>query len=228
MPTPTGTVLISQVQPDSPAAAAGLQPVDAVTDIQGRAIHNVQDFRDQVQFRLGQPTVLTVLRKGQTSTLTLAPRANPPERHGSVGMAIPEQLVNKQYPIWTAFVLGVKEAAITFAAIWIGLIQTVRGIIAPEFLGPVGIAAVTGEVAHLGPQYLLRFAAFLSLNLAILNLMPFPALDGGRILFVGIEAIRGRRIDPRKEGVVHFIGMAILLLFIAFISYHDLLNMPRL
>ena len=58
--------------------------------------------------------------------------------------------------------------------------------------------------------------------------MPFPALDGGRILFVGIEAVRGRRIDPRKEGVVHFIGMAILLLFIAFISYHDLLNMPRL
>jgi len=228
MPTPTGTVLISQVQAGSPAAGAGFQSADAVTDIQGHPVHSVQDFRDQTQFRLGQPTTFTVVRDGQTKTLTLTPRQNPPEGQGSVGVAIRDQLVNKQYPIWTAFALGVKEAAMTFAAIWIGLIQTIRGAIAPEFLGPVGIAAVTGQAAHLGPQYLLQFAAFLSLNLAILNLVPFPALDGGRILFVAIEAVRGRRIDPQKEGIVHFIGMAILLLFVALISYHDLLNMPRL
>jgi regulator of sigma E protease len=228
MPTPTGTVLISQVQADSPAAGAGFQSGDAVNDIQGHPIHSVQDFRDQVQFRLGQTTTFTVVRGGQTTMLSLTPRENPPEGQGSVGVAIRDQLVNRQYPIWTAFGLGVKEAAVTFAAIWIGLIQTIRGAIAPDFLGPVGIANVTGEVAQLGPQYLLQFAAFLSLNLAILNLFPFPALDGGRILFVGIEAIRGRRVDPKKEGLVHFIGMAILLFFIALISYHDLLNMPRL
>lgn len=228
MPTPTGTVLVSQVQADSPAAAAGFQPGDAVTQIQGHPIHTVQDFRDQAQFRPGQPTTFTVSRSGQTITLTLTPRQNPPPGQGAVGVAISDQLVTKQYPVWTAFALGVKEAAVTFGAIWIGLIQTIRGIIAPEFLGPVGIATVTGQVAQLGPQYLLQFAAFLSLNLAILNLVPFPALDGGRILFVGIEAVRGRRVDPQKEGLVHFIGMAILLFFIALISYHDLLNTPRL
>ena len=227
-PTPTGKVLISQVQPDSPAAGAGFKAGDAVTQIQGHPIHTVQDFRDQVQFRPGQPTTFTVIRDGETTTLTLTPRQNPPEGQGAVGVAISDQLENKQYPVWTAFALGVKEAAITFAAIWIGLIQTIRGIIAPDFLGPVGIASVTGQVAQLGPQYLLQFAAFLSLNLAILNLIPFPALDGGRILFVGIEAVRGRRVDPRKEGLVHFIGMAILLFFIALISYHDLLNTPRM
>lgn len=228
MPTPTGKVLISEVQPGSPAAAAGFQAGDGVVDVQGHAIHTVQDFRDQTQFRLGQPTTFAVVRGGQQTILTLTPRENPPQGQGSVGVAIHDELVNKQYPVWTAFGLGVKEAALTFAAIWVGLIQTIRGIIAPDFLGPVGIATVTGQVAALGPQYLLQFAAFLSLNLAILNLFPFPALDGGRILFVGIEAVRGRRVDPKKEGMVHFIGMAILLLFIALISYHDLLNMPRL
>src|SRR5712692_1712173 len=182
----------------------------------------------QVQFRLGQPTTLTVDRGGQPVTMTLIPRENPPEGQGSVGVAIREVIVNKQYPVWTAFAYGVRDAALTFAAIWVGLVETIRGIIAPEFLGPVGIASITGEVAQLGAQYLLQFAAFLSLNLAILNLIPFPALDGGRILFVVIEAVRGRRVDPRKEGFVHLIGMAILLLFIALVSYHDLLSLPRL
>ncbi|HLG68985.1 MAG TPA: RIP metalloprotease RseP [Chloroflexota bacterium] len=228
MPTPTGRVFISGVQSDSPAAQAGLQAGDQVTDVQGHPIHSVQDFRDQVQFRLGQPTTIGIVRNGQASTLTLTPRENPPEGQGNVGVAIRDQLVNKQYPIWSAFAMGVQEAWHVFAAIWIGLFETIRGTIAPDFAGPVGIAQVTGEVAQLGPQALLEFAAFLSVNLAILNLLPIPALDGGRILFVVIEAIRGRRVDPRKEGVVHFIGMVILLTFIALISYHDLLNMPRL
>src|SRR5713226_7677003 len=227
-PTPTGRIQVSQVQAGTPAAAAGLQPGDVVTQVQGQPVHRVREFRDQVQFRLGQPTTLTVDRGGQPVTVTLTPRANPPEGQGSVGVAIREVIVNKQYPVWTAFAYGVRDAALTFAAIWVGLVETIRGIIAPEFLGPVGIASVTGEVAQLGAQYLLQFAAFLSLNLAILNLIPFPALDGGRILFVVIEAVRGRRVDPRKEGFVHLIGMAILLLFIALVSYHDLLALPRL
>jgi regulator of sigma E protease len=228
MPTPTGKVQLNQVQADSPAAAAGLRQGDVVTDIEGHPIHSVQEFRDQVQFRLGQPTTFTYIRDGQTATATLTPRENPAPNQGSVGVSIQDQLATRQYPIWTAFALGVKESALTFAAIWVGLVQTVRGIIAPDFLGPVGIANVTGQVAQLGPQYLLEFAAFLSLNLAILNLIPFPALDGGRILFVGIEAVRGRRVDPRKEGIVHLIGMAILLLFVAVVSYHDILMMPRM
>ncbi|HLY64113.1 MAG TPA: RIP metalloprotease RseP, partial [Chloroflexota bacterium] len=228
-PTPNGKVEISQVQPGTPAADAGFQQGDIVTEIERHPIRDINDFKDQVQFRLGQPTTFTVVRNGQpATTITLTPRQNPPPGEGSIGVAIRDQLVTKQYPIWTAFALGVKAAALTFVAIWLGLIETIRGIVAPQFLGPVGIAQVTGQVAVLGPAYLLQFAAFLSLNLAILNLIPFPALDGGRILFVVIEAIRGRRVDPQKEGFVHLIGMAILLLFIAVISYHDLLNMPSL
>jgi regulator of sigma E protease len=133
-------------------------------------------------------------------------------------------MVTTQYPVWRAFGLGVKSSAYIFTAIWGGLFDTIRGVVAPDFVGPVGIATMTGQVAQTGAPNLLQFAAFLSINLAILNLLPFPALDGGRLLFVAIEAVRGRRIDPRKEGIVHFIGMAILLTFIVIISYHDILR----
>jgi len=227
-PTPTGRVQISLVQPATPASDAGLQPGDVVTEVQGQRVHGAREFRDQVQFRLGRPTNFTIVRGGQTVTLTLTPREHPPEGQGAIGIAIREELVNRQYPVWTAFWLGLKQAAGIFANIWLGLIEYIRGPAAADFVGPVGIATVTGQVAQLGPQYLLEFAAFLSLNLAIINLIPFPALDGGRILFVLIEAARGRRLDPRKEGFVHLIGMAILLLFIAVVSWHDLLSLPRL
>ncbi len=229
VPTPTGRVAIMKVQDGSPAQVAGLQPGDIVTEIQGHPIANPDDFRTQVSFRLGQPTTFLVVRDGKTiGPLTLEPRANPPQGQGAVGVAIDDETITKQYPLWSAFIDGVKGTATIFVAIWTGLYQTIRGIVAPEFLGPVGIAGVTGQVAALGPAALLQFAAFLSVNLAILNLLPFPALDGGRLLFVLIEAVRHKRVDPRTEGVVHFIGMVILLTFVVLISYHDLMNMPKL
>ncbi|MDE3074157.1 MAG: RIP metalloprotease RseP, partial [Chloroflexota bacterium] len=228
MPSPTGKVQIMSIQDGSPAQAAGFKPGDIVTQIQGHPIHNPSDFKAQVDFRLGQPTSFSVVRDGHPDgTLTLVPRVNPPEGQGAVGVAIEEQTVTTQYPVWSALALGFKSAAMIFVAIWVGLIETARGIVAPDFLGPVGIAAVTGQVAQLGASYLLQFAAFLSVNLAILNLVPFPALDGGRLLFVLVEALRGKRVDPRVEGIIHFIGMAILLTFIVLVSYHDLLSMPR-
>ncbi|MGH2470639.1 MAG: RIP metalloprotease RseP, partial [Chloroflexota bacterium] len=218
VPTPNGRVDIAAVQAGSPAAAAGLAAGDVVTAIGGHTIHSVQDFKSQVSFRLGSPTGLTVLHNGQTVHETLTPRANPPAGQGSVGVEIQDETMLRQYPIWTAIGLACKSAALIFVGIWTGLFQMVAGQVAPDFLGPVGIAHVTGQVAALGASSLLQFAAFLSINLAILNLIPFPALDGGRLLFVAIEAVRGRRVDPRTEGAVHFIGMVILLTFVVFIS----------
>src|SRR5438270_2947500 len=126
-PTPTGRVQVTQVLADSPAFAAGIQVGDVVTDIQGRPVRRLREFRDQVQFRLGQPTNFTVLRNGQSLTLTLTPRENPPEGQGALGIAIRDEIVNKQYPAWTAFAYGVRDAAVTFGAIWVGLYQTIQG-----------------------------------------------------------------------------------------------------
>jgi len=93
----------------------------------------------------------------------------------------------------------------------------------PEVSGPVGIADLTGQVAKGGPSPLLAFTAILSLNLAIVNILPLPALDGGRIFFVLMEKVRGgKRISPQKEGLVHLIGFVILIMFVVMVSYFDI------
>jgi len=92
-----------------------------------------------------------------------------------------------------------------------------------QLSGPIGIAWSTGHAASAGLNYLLAFVAFLSLNLAVFNMLPLPGLDGGRLLFLLIEAVRrGRRISPRFEGAVHLVGMALLLTLMAYASVHDL------
>ena len=93
----------------------------------------------------------------------------------------------------------------------------------PQLTGPIGIAELTGEMAKAGISPLLEFAALISINLAIINLFPFPGLDGGRLIFVALEWVRrGKRISPKREGLVHLIGFIILMLLIVVISYHDI------
>ena len=98
----------------------------------------------------------------------------------------------------------------------------------PQFAGPVGIAQVSEEVAEAGWRPLLVFAALLSINLAIVNMLPLPALDGGRIVFVALEWVRGgKRIPPEREGVVHAVGFALLIGVIAVITYFDIVRIAQ-
>ena len=102
------------------------------------------------------------------------------------------------------------------------------GAIPVEIAGPVGIAQATGEIARAGMSPLLEFAAFLSINLAIVNLFPLPALDGGRITFVLLEWLRrGKRIAAKTEGMVHIIGFALLMVFFLAITFQDILRIIR-
>ena len=105
----------------------------------------------------------------------------------------------------------------------------INGGDAPELAGPVGIAQATGEVAQRGEiRLLMAFAAFLSVNLAIINILPIPMLDGGRIVFVAIEWVRrGKRISPSKEGLVHLVGFALLIGLVLIITYGDLVRIAR-
>jgi regulator of sigma E protease len=96
---------------------------------------------------------------------------------------------------------------------------------APQITGPIGIAELTGEMAKAGLSPLLEFAALISINLAIINLLPFPGLDGGRLIFVALEWVRrGKRISPKREGLVHLIGFVLLILLIIVVSYYDIAN----
>ncbi|MFC1985278.1 site-2 protease family protein, partial [Chloroflexota bacterium] len=156
------------------------------------------------------------------------PRWKPPQGEGATGIKIVTSdatLVRQHYPFWKAIPLGVGACIETFILFKNGIITMVIGATPVALAGPVGIAQLTGEVAKAGISPLLEFAAFLSINLAIINIFPLPALDGGRIAFVLLEGIRrGKRIAPKTEGLVHLIGFAMIMAFVAAITYQDIMR----
>jgi len=121
--------------------------------------------------------------------------------------------------------MGAVEYAETFVLFKNEIVRWIIGASSPQVAGPVGIAQITGEVAKAGISPLLQFAAFFSINLAIINIFPLPALDGGRIMFVLLEWVRrGKRISPKTEGLIHAIGFILLMAAILAITYQDIIR----
>ena len=229
-PRPIEKVIVAEVSPDSPAAAAGLQANDVVVSVDGIKIENREDLLQATYDRTGQPITLVVQRGSNTVNATLTPRVNPPKGEGPMGIkldAVPIREDYVSYPIWQAIPVGLARTWDTAAAIFTGFRRLAQGT-APQGSvgGPVEIGRVTGIACQSGILNCMAFTALLSVNLAIINLFPFPALDGGRLMFVILEGLRrGKRIAPEKEGLVHFIGMAVLLLLMALISFNDVLRL---
>ena len=219
-----GDVTVAEVAEGSPAAQAGLQQGDVIRSLDGHKISNRGDLLYQIQLHLGSEVTMVVEREGVSHTVSLVPRWNPPEGQGPTGIT-PElnnvSQTSESYAPWRA----VPKAAGTYGETMVLLKNEVESWFKgrhPEVSGPVGIADLTGEVARGGPSPLFSFTAILSINLAIVNMLPIPGLDGGRIFFVLLEKVRGgKRISPQKEGLVHLIGFVILILFIVMVSYFD-------
>ncbi|HEU5438568.1 MAG TPA: M50 family metallopeptidase [Ktedonobacterales bacterium] len=240
--------VIQNVQASSPAAAAGIQPGDRITTVNGQSVKYFSDMTRDVQAavdaQLAQdpqattvPIQLTVQRAGASTptTLTVNARtsANPNEPHLGVTGATTDGVVIRP-PLWQAPLLGVADIGKVSVATVNGVGEIIRGVIpaGQAFQGPVGIVKFTGEAASAIPQFgfgpLLFLAGFLSLNLAFFNVLPIPGLDGGRLLFIAIEvARRGKRVSPQREGLVHLIGMAALLLLVLLVTINDISNFGR-
>jgi len=226
----SGQVVVMEVAPGSPAVAAGIESGDTVLSINDRPISNIAELSRYVQLNLGRDTTM-VIRHGDSTTeeIQLVPRWKPPEGQGATGITIsmPEATVTRQhYPFWKAIPMGAKGLIETIILYKNGLVGMVMGALPAELIGPVVIVQLTGEVAiKAGISPLLEFAAFISLMLGILNLFPLPALDGGRIAFVLLEWVRrGKRISPKTEGLVHLIGLAMLMLLLVAITYQDIIR----
>jgi regulator of sigma E protease len=225
-PVPTEGVTIESVVAASPAGRAGLQSGDVLIRMDDRPVDDMGEFRTYVQANAGREIGLTVRREGEVlpQPIQVVPRVNPPSNEGALGILIqsPPTVVTR-YPLYESVPLGFRY---TFQII--GLMgeqfgEMLRGRVKPDFAGPIGIASITSEAAKTGIENVLYLAALLSVNLAILNLLPFPALDGGRLMFVFAEVLRGgRRVDPAKERFVHLVGIAILLSLMVVISFFDL------
>jgi regulator of sigma E protease len=226
---PDGPVNIAEVAPGSPAEVAGLQPGDQIIAFDNQSV-TVQSFRDATQSHLDQPIQIGYRRGNQTATTSLTPRSNPPDGQGAIGIVISGTLIHLN----------------PFAAVGQGFMQTVRvigltlsvpkmlleGTIAPadaRLVGLVGMAqetsATVSYVADTGFWYPLFFLTGLfSAGLSIANMLPIPALDGGRLFFVILEWIRGRRIPPEREAAYHFVGIVVLLTIMVIISFNDLVS----
>lgn len=227
---PVGSVAIVEVAPNSPAAKANLQKGDIILSMDGLTVRNHYELSSYTRERLGKEVTLSIKRDDTTLSVRLTPRVEPPVNEGPMGVTI--QTVDivgtdkLRYPLWQAIPMGARATGNIFLAIFFGVAHMIQGNITPELTGPVGIAAATGEVAKSGLVYLMQFVAFLSVNLAIFNLIPFPALDGGRLAFVVFEALRrGKRVSPEKEGLIHLVGLAILIGLMLIVSYNDIVRL---
>ena len=222
--------LVKAIVPGSPAALAGLQVGDRIVAANGQPLTTPKDLQDLTKAKLGSPVVYRFVRVDsqtlaeQPFEVTMTPRANPPEGQGALGIGI-EQAI-RPAKIWEGAWAGVRTTGeiiyMTFA-IPANLIREGKPLSDAGFMGPVGIAATTGEVVRSALdirsfQPVIWFMALLSAALGLTNLLPLPALDGGRLLFIGVEAIRRKRIEPAQEGMVHLIGFGLLLLLVGLLT----------
>lgn len=217
---PADNALVGGVQEDSPAETAGFQQGDEVVAIEETPISSWEEFQGIVQERPEETLQMTVERDGTTEELTVTPRAVEAgeQEVGQIGVQ-----VALEKSLWQAAPYSIEQTYEWSKLILVNLSMLVTGQFSLDMLsGPVGIYDATDQVVQTGFMNYLMWSALLSINLGIINLLPLPALDGGRLLFVGIEAIRGKPIDPQKEGIVHFIGFALLMLLMLVVTWNDI------
>jgi len=222
------SVQIVSIVKGSSAYEAGLEPGDEILAVDGQP-YNFEFTSNYLTKKVGEEVVYRLKRSGgDTFEKILIPQILMETGKGGVGVGIVEVGI-VSYPwhqaIWkglTETVYYVKEIAIAFLGLLKGLITGTANT--ENLSGPVGIAVLTGRVARLGFAYLMQFAAILSINLAIINIFPFPALDGGRLFFLLIEKIRGKAINQKIENIVNNLGFGLLMLLVVVITYKDFLK----
>lgn len=222
-------VVIQQVQSGSPAAAAGLRAQELILSANGARLSSEAQFEQIIDRSLGQSLILTVSPNGdvrQTEQVVVTPRTQVQAGQGHVGIAFVPRVIPVRSPIWRAPIVGVQQSFSLVGAFFDGIGQ-MFGSAGVQLSGPVGITKLTGEAAHAGPGPLIELTALLSINLAIINMLPFPALDGGRLAVVVLERLRGRRLDPRLEGTIHFVGFMLLITLMLVISFHEVAGPPQ-
>lgn len=223
--------VLKDVTPGYAAAEAGLQAGDVIVEMNGKNIHFYRDISAYGMYHAGEPVEVVYERNGEEYTTNLVPKYDEElgrYLYGFVGTTY------RQKESSNIFVLA--KYSVHEVGYWIdSTIQSLRllvsgGVSVNEMSGPVGIVDAIGdsyeETVTLGIGYviiqMMYICVFLSANLGVMNLLPIPALDGGRLVFLVIEAIRGKKIDQEKEGFVHFIGLMLLLLLMVFIMFNDI------
>jgi len=221
-------VVILQAMEDSPAEKAGLEIGDEILKFANLEIQTVLEFQDLSKLNAGKETQIIIKRGDDILGFSLTPRENPPENDGPVGIAL-AHVGTVKYPIHQVVYKSLEETILTtelilraFGDLLSGLIF--HGKVSEGLSGPIGVAVFTKKVANVGFLALMQFTALISINLAIVNLLPIPALDGGQILFLLIEKILGKKHNHRTAAFIHKIGFVVLICLMVLVTFRDIVR----
>jgi len=219
-------IQVINVRPESPAEKAGLLSGDIIKSISGQTFTAISGIQQYVAPRQGTPLVVEVVRNASSLSFDITPQklgSNGPVGFG-VGLVA---VATISYPIHIAFWESVKTTGVLIKTIFVTLTNSFQKREFDGFVGPVGIAQHASQAAKLGISYLLNLMALISVSLAFFNVLPIPALDGGRILFAIIEKIRGRALKAEIENTIHLVGFAVLLLLLILVTVRDVGNIIK-
>ncbi len=230
---PTLTTKVGDVMQGFPAHDAGLLRGDRIVAIDGRPLEKWEELAAQIHKSPGRPVRLTVERAGQRFDLVVAPKPTKQknlfgeeQEIGLLGIAPAEEFLTERTNPITAFGIAVYKTYDLSRLILLTFVKLIQGVVPARTLGgPLLVAQMAGEQARLGVLNLLFFTALLSINLAILNLLPIPILDGGHLLFSLIEAVRGKPVSLKKREVAQQVGLVLLVALMIFAFYNDIFRL---
>jgi regulator of sigma E protease len=224
-------ITVRDTMPDSPAALAGIKAGDQILVVDWRAVHNVNDLRSRIYVNLGREINVQVMHPDSTiGDFQITPRWLVSGQENATGLVVfgsDTRKISHRYPPWQAIPLAIEAVVDMFVIFENVIISMILGVTPVVLMGPIGLTHFINNLLYVGMNYsfLLEFAAFLSANLAMINLFPLPGLDGGRATFVLLEWVRrGKRVTPKTEGLIHGLGFALIIILVGFIAYQDILR----
>ncbi len=217
---------IDKIAPNSPAEKIGLLPGDKILSIDGRPVVKMENSIDYIHKNPNKLMTLKIARSGKIMAFKVAPKFDPKLKVGLIGFN-PKPIYIK-VNFLSAIYYGFQQTLSMIVLMFIILGKLiVGGISLKDLAGPVGIAQISGKYAQSGLLVFMHFVAFLNVNIGVLNLLPLPALDGGRIVFILIEALTGKPIDNKIENRIHQFGFYLLLALMALVTLNDILRILR-
>jgi regulator of sigma E protease len=227
VPQASDQPLIGQVIAETPAEKAGLKANDLVIQVNHKDVETWGEFTTGIAAaQSGEPLPLKVKRDQQVLDLEVIPIQNESSDKPSIGVM--GAITYDKQGIVNAIKIGFEQTYELTVLLLSGLGMLFSGgASVNDLAGPVGITKMIGEVAQVGPVLLLSFTAFLSINLGVLNLLPIPALDGSKIVFALIEAVRRKPLEPEKEGFVHWLGFLFLISLMVLVTYNDIIRLLK-
>lgn len=216
--TPSPYAVIGEVSEGSPAASAGLMTGDVVQSVDGKSVETWEDMTACIQAAADKTLSLQLERGSEVITTEVTPQYNEENQRYLIGVTQNIEKAN----LWQSIKLGCKQTYEFTTLLIVSLYKMLTGQMAVDVAGPVGMVSIVGDYAQNALMYLFMLAGMLSVNLGIINLIPFPGLDGSRLVFLGIEGVRGKPVPSDKEAMVHFVGLVLLMGLMVVITVNDI------